>query len=114
MIASNDKKPTLALDKKTSTNESSSTNAAPLAPQDRKNAAEEFREAIKVLDVERTELVKQALENIKPGRPFDTSVVREINKIETRKNRLIVARLTALLKRNGPDVQAIVHQIIEL
>jgi hypothetical protein len=77
-------------------------------------AADAFRSEIKSLDSERGELVKNAIENIKPGKPFDTSIVREINKIETKKNRLIVARFAHLLKKNAPSVQAIVHQIIEL
>jgi hypothetical protein len=54
------------------------------------------------------------IENIKPGKPLDLSVVREINKLETKKNRLIVARFASLLKKSGPEVQAIVHQIIEI
>jgi hypothetical protein len=41
-------------------------------------------------------------------------VVREINKLETKKNRLIVARFASLLKKSGPEVQAIVHRIIEM
>jgi hypothetical protein len=40
--------------------------------------------------------------------------VREINKLETKKNLLIVARFAALLKKSGSEVQAIVHQIIEI
>jgi hypothetical protein len=30
------------------------------------------REAIKALDADRTELVKNTIENIKPGKPFDS------------------------------------------
>jgi hypothetical protein len=51
---------------------------------------------------------------MKPGKPLDHAAIREINKIETRKNRLIVARFASLLKKSGPEVQAIVHQIIEI
>jgi hypothetical protein len=76
--------------------------------------AVKLKTAIEQLDAERTALVKTTIENLKPGKPFDQSVVRDINKIETRKNRLIVARLAALLKKSGPEVQAIVHQIIEI
>jgi len=82
--------------------------------QPEKSAAETLREAIKAIDAERTELVKNTIENIKPGKPFDSSVVREINKLETKKNRLIVARFASMLKKNGSEVQAIVHQIIEI
>lgn len=116
MNAATDKKSTLALDKNAGATGTPSVEAAPssAATPPQKNSAENLREAIKALDVERTELVKKTIENIKPGRPFDSSVVREINKIETKKNRLIVARFASLLKKNPGEVQAIVHQIIEI
>jgi hypothetical protein len=76
--------------------------------------AVKLKAEIQALDAERTALVKTTIENLKPGKPFDQSVVRDINKIETRKNRLIIARFAAMLRKNGPEVQAIVHQIIEI
>lgn len=116
MNAATDKKPTITLDKKATAsspsadaNQSGTTTTSP-----EKNASESLREAIKALDAERTELVKNTIENIKLGKPLDLSVVREINKLETKKNRLIVARFASLLKKSGPEVQAIVHQIIEI
>lgn len=91
------------------------TEASPVASmQAQKNTVEELREAIKALDTQRNELVKNTIENIKPGKPLDLAAVREINKIETKKNRLIVARFASLLKKNPSEVQAIVHQIIEI
>jgi hypothetical protein len=118
MNAVTDKKPTITLDKKATATDTASTSAdttqssATTPPE--KNSSESLREAIKALDAERTELVKNTIENIKPGKPLDLSVVREINKLETKKNRLIVARFASLLKKSGPEVQAIVHQIIEI
>lgn len=122
MNAPADKKPTITLDKKTTNTDAAAqsadlaptTNSAPATTPPEMTAAEALREAMKALDAERTELVKNTIENLKPGKPFDSSVVRDINKIETRKNRLIVARFASLLKKSGPEVQAIVHQIIEL
>lgn len=73
-----------------------------------------LKAAIEQLDVERSALVKTTIENLKPGKPFDHAALRDINKIEIRKNRLIVARFAALLKKSDPAVQAIVHQIIEI
>ncbi|MDC6176940.1 hypothetical protein C2I33_24590 [Ralstonia solanacearum] len=75
---------------------------------------EKFRAALQEMDTERTALAKAAIENIKPGKPFDPAVVRQINKVETRKNRLLVSRFASLLRKGSPEVQAIVHQIIEL
>jgi hypothetical protein len=78
------------------------------------SAAEKLKASIMQLDAERTELVKSTIENMKPGKPLDHAAIREINKIETKKNRLIVARFAGLLKKGDPVVQAIVHQIVEL
>jgi hypothetical protein len=117
MTTATEKKPTITLDKKAATTDNASPSAdvsQSSASTPEKNASENLREAIKALDAERTELVKNTIENIKPGKPLDLSVVREINKLETKKNRLIVARFASLLKKSGPEVQAIVHQIIEI
>ncbi|WP_211441953.1 hypothetical protein [Collimonas humicola] len=76
--------------------------------------AVKLKAAIEQLDADRTALVKSTIENLKPGKPLDHAALRDINKIETRKNRLIVARFAALLKKSDPAVQAIVHQIIEI
>jgi len=75
---------------------------------------EKFRATLEQMDNERTALAKSAIEQLKPGRPFDPVVVRQINKIETMKNRLIVSRFASLLRKSGPEVHAIVHQIINL
>lgn len=113
-----EKKPGSPLDKKVNATEAATTTAAGIEPLaatlPHKNDAERFREAIKALDAQRSELVKDAIDNIKPGRTFDSSVVRKINKLETMRNRLIVARFAWLLKNSAPNVHAIVHQIIDL
>lgn len=75
---------------------------------------EEFKATLADLDAERTALAKAAIEQLKPGRPFDPVAVRKINDIERKKNRLLVSRFAFLLRRSSADVQAIVHQIIEL
>ncbi|MCY0910298.1 hypothetical protein [Massilia antarctica] len=118
MTTATEKKQTITLDNKKAPAADAASPAVDavvdIAPTPEKTSTENLREAIHALDAERTELVKKTIENIKPGKPFDSSVVRDINKLETRKNRLIVARLASLLKKSGPEVQAIVHQIIEL
>lgn len=120
MNAATEKKPTITLaDKKTAPAEAvapsttegvAGTVTDAVAP----TPAEKLKASILQLDADRTELVKNTIENMKPGKPLDLSVVREINKLETKKNRLIVARFASLLKKSGPEVQAIVHQIIEI
>lgn len=117
MNTATEKKATLSLDKKSAASESSTAPEGAQANATSSpaiDAAEVFRNAIKALETERADLVKKTIENIKPGKPFDSSVVREINKLETKKNRLIISRFTSLLKKEPGEVQAIVHQIIEI
>lgn len=90
------------------------TEAKPARKTSAIETPEKFKATLQQLDSERTTLAKNAIEQLKPGRPFDPAVVRQINKIETQKNRLIVSRFASLLRKSGPEVQAIVHQIIEL
>lgn len=86
----------------------------PSNPTATQSVQEKFKAAIAELDAERTALVKNTIENLKPGKPFDHAIIREINKIETRKNRLLVSRFAAMLKKNEPGIMPIVHQIIDI
>jgi len=104
MNTQTEKRPTLSIEKK--------SGAADAPPEKKPEVI--LREALAAIDAERNELAKKAIDGIKPGKSFDTSIVREINKLETKKNRLIVARLATLLKKDSEAVQAIAHQIIEL
>lgn len=113
MNAAVEKKPTITLDKKNANSDTPSVQTGTVTPPEKNNVVN-LREALTAIDAERNELAKKAIDGIKPGKSFDTGIVREINKLETKKNRLIVTRFAALLRKNSPDVQAIVHQIIEL
>lgn len=77
-------------------------------------AAEKFKNTLRELEFERTALAAHAIETLKPGKAFNQGIIRDINRIETRKNRLIVARFAALLKKGEPGIEPIVHQIIEI
>lgn len=76
--------------------------------------SEKFKSSLLELENERTRLIKLTVENLDPSKPFDSGVLREIQKIETRKNRLIVGWFAAMLKKNEPGIAPIVHQIIEI
>lgn len=78
------------------------------------SAKEKFKTSLEALDAERTALVKTTIENLKPGTPFDHAALRDIQRVETRKNRLIVGRFAALLKKNEPGIVPIVHQILDI
>ena len=77
--------------------------------------SEEFKATLAALDVERTELAKSALDQLKPGgKPFDSAIVRQIGKLDAKKNRLLTVRFAQMLKKNVPGIQPIVHQIMEI
>ncbi|KVN60321.1 hypothetical protein [Burkholderia stagnalis] len=78
------------------------------------DTAENFRATLAKLDEERTALAKSAIEQLKPGRPFDPIAVRKINEIDRKKNRLLVSRFAFLLRRNNEDVQAIAYQLMQI
>ena len=90
------------------------TNAKPVRKTSTTETSEKFRAALQELDAERTALAKSAIEDLKPGRPFDPVVIRQINRIETKKNRLLISRFASLLRKNDPEVQAIVYQLVQL
>lgn len=103
MNVATDEKPTITLDKKANATDtispSADANQSNNTTPPEKNSSESMRKAIKGLDSERTELVKNTIKNIEPGKPLGLGVVREINKLETKKNRLIVARFSTLFTR---------------
>ncbi|KWH15128.1 hypothetical protein [Burkholderia multivorans] len=78
------------------------------------DTAENFRATLTKLDEERTALAKSAIEQLKPGRPFDPVAVRKINEIDRKKNRLLVSRFAFLLRRNSEDVQAVAYQLMQI
>jgi len=111
-----DNKPTITLNKK------ATDIALPLADstqpntptQPEKKTSESLREAIKDLNSKPTELVKNTIENIKPGNRLDLSVVRETNKLENKEKSPNRRQLRLAAEKSGPKVQTIAHQIIEI
>jgi hypothetical protein len=89
-------------------------NAKPSRKTPATDTPEKFRAALQELDTQRTALAKSAIEDMKPGRPFDPAVIRQINKIETKKNRLLISRFASLLRKNDPEVQAIAYQLAQI
>ncbi|WP_175728656.1 hypothetical protein [Burkholderia ambifaria] len=88
--------------------------AKPARKTEATDTAENFRATLTKLDEERTALAKSAIEQLKPGRPFDPLAVRKINDIDRKKNRLLVSRFAFLLRRNSEDVQAIAYQLMQI
>ncbi|KVW05803.1 hypothetical protein WK91_34500 [Burkholderia cepacia] len=88
--------------------------AKPARKTEATDTSENFRATLTKLDEERTALAKSAIEQLKPGRPFDPVAVRKINEIDRKKNRLLVSRFAFLLRRNSEEVQAIAYQLMQI
>lgn len=55
-----------------------------------------------------------SLEKMGPGKPFDTATMRQISHHETKKHRLLVHRLAALLRKDHPEARPIVDQLLSI
>lgn len=88
--------------------------AKPARKTEATDTPEKFKATLAQLDLDRTALAKAAIEQLKPGRPFDPVAVRKINEIDRKKNRLLVSRFAFLLRRNSEEVQAITYQLMQM
>lgn len=60
------------------------------------------------------ELVTNSLEQMGPGKPFNSSMMRLIARHEAQKHRLLLNRLAALLKKGHADVRPIVEKLLSI
>ncbi|NKI69004.1 hypothetical protein GN109_06190 [Collimonas pratensis] len=74
----------------------------------------ELQNAIDQLDAEMKATLKSAVDQLVPGASFNPGLVKEISKIETRKIRLITARLDVLLRKGNPEAQQIVDRLLTI
>lgn len=66
------------------------------------------------IDNEINSLVTSSLEQMGPGKPFNSATMRQIARHELKKHRLLMNRLAALLKKGHPDVQPIVEKLLTI
>lgn len=110
MNAAVEKKSTLTLDKKSATVEPAAQQAADPAPTN------SLQNSIDKLDAEIKEKLTSVIENLAPGNAssFSPSVIKEISKIENRKNRLISGRLDLLLRKGNSEAAEIVQRLLAI
>lgn len=110
MNAAVEKKSTLTLDKKSATVEPAAQQAAEVVPTN------SLQNSIDKLDAEIKEKLTSVIENLAPGNAssFSPSVIKEISKIENRKNRLIAGRLERLLREGNSEAKEIVQRLLAI
>lgn len=74
----------------------------------------ELQNAIEQLEAEMKATLKNAVDQLVPGASFNPALVKEISKIQTRKIRLITARLDTLIRKGNPDAQQIVDRLLAI
>ena len=74
----------------------------------------DLKSALDKFDADIKARVNTTLEQMAPGTPFNPAMVRDIAKVEAKKNRLLTTRFAAMLKKGHPEAKAIVERLIAI
>ena len=77
-------------------------------------SGEQIKTRVDELDADINDLVEQTIKNIAPGRGFDRNLIRQMNKAQREKNRLVAARLTALLDMGHPEAKELLNKLMAI
>lgn len=66
------------------------------------------------IDNEINSLAKNSLEKLEPGKPFSSATMRQIARHEVKKQRLLIHRLAALLRKDHPEARPIVDKLLAI
>jgi hypothetical protein len=80
----------------------------------RKLSSAEMKAKVEELDAEINDLVQRTIKNIAPGRPFDRDLVRQMNKAQREKNRIVAARFTSLLDIGHPEAKELLNKLMQI
>lgn len=79
-----------------------------------KMSGEQIRARVNELDAEISELVDRTIKNLAPGRGFDRTLVRQMNKAQREKNRIVAARFTSLLDLGHPEAKELLNKLMQI
>lgn len=74
----------------------------------------EINTAIKALEADIKQLTAKAMESLGRGAQVDTVTMREIRKAQNEKNRLILSKITSLLRIGHPEAKTLVDKLVAL
>ncbi|UBQ44504.1 hypothetical protein [Comamonas thiooxydans] len=66
------------------------------------------------IDNEINSLAKNSLEKMGPGKPFSSATMHQIARHEVKKQRLLIHRLAALLRKDHPEARSIVDKLLSI
>lgn len=79
-----------------------------------KMTGEQIKARINELDAEISDLVERTIKNIAPGRGFDRSLIRQMNKAQREKHRIVAARFTSLLDLGHPEAKELLNKLMQI
>lgn len=79
-----------------------------------KMSGEQIKARVNELDAEINDLVDRTIKNIAPGRGFDRSLIRQMNKAQREKNRIVAARFTSLLDLGHPEAKELLNKLMQI
>ncbi len=79
-----------------------------------KMSGEQIKARVNELDAEINDLVDRTIKNIAPGRGFDRTLVRQMNKAQREKNRIVAARFTSLLDLGHPEAKELLNKLMQI
>lgn len=79
-----------------------------------KLTGEQVKARIVELDAEINDLVERMVKNIAPGRGFDRALIRQMNKAQREKNRIVAARFTSLLDLGHPEAKELLNKLMQI
>lgn len=66
------------------------------------------------LDAEINDLVERTIKNLAPGRGFDRNLIRQMNKAQREKNRIVATRFISLLDIGHPEAKELLTKLMQI
>lgn len=79
-----------------------------------KLTGEQVKARIAELDTEINDLVERTIKNIAPGRVLDRALIRQMNKAQREKNRIVAVRFTSLLDIGHPEAKDLLTKLMQI
>ena len=79
-----------------------------------KLTGEQITARISELDSEINDLVERTIKAIAPGRVLDRALIRQMNKAQREKNRIVATRFTSLLDLGHPEAKELLTKLMQI
>ncbi|WP_265947794.1 hypothetical protein [Dechloromonas sp. A34] len=79
-----------------------------------KLTGQQVKARIEELDAEINDLVERTIKNLAPGRGFDRNLIRQMNKAQREKNRIVASRFISLLDIGHPEAKELLNRLMQI